>query len=65
LRPGRSATTIEWYAEYIENGPLKHWADTQLVSITPEKAAALHVRITREHGPSRANGSSARTRSRQ
>jgi|KBSSwiStaDraftv2_1062776.scaffolds.fasta_scaffold08258_6 hypothetical protein len=53
---GRSPSTIDWYAEYIENGPLKNWANTQLVSITPEKAAALHVRITKEHGPYRANG---------
>jgi hypothetical protein len=53
---GRSPTTIEWYREYIEDGPLKEWLDTQLVSITPERAAALHTRATRKHGPYRANG---------
>ena len=52
----RQASTIEWYREYLEESPLKGWLDTQLVSITPEKAAALHTRITKEHGPYRANG---------
>jgi hypothetical protein len=53
----RQVSTIEWYREYLEDGPLKAWLDTQLVSITPEKAAALHTRITKDHGPYRANGS--------
>jgi hypothetical protein len=53
---GRQASSIEWYREYLEESPLKGWLDTQLVSITPERAAALHTRITKEHGPYRANG---------
>jgi hypothetical protein len=53
---GRSASTIEWYEDYITDGPLKGWADTQLVSITPEMVAALHTRVTKQHGPYRANG---------
>src|SRR5262245_57799047 len=24
---GRSASTISWYAEYVEDGPLKNWAN--------------------------------------
>jgi hypothetical protein len=53
---GRSASTIAWYEDYITDGPLKGWADTQLVSITPEMVAALHTRVTKQHGPYRANG---------
>jgi hypothetical protein len=53
---GRQASTIEFYREQLEDGPLKAWADTHLISITPEKVAALHTRVTNEHGPYRANG---------
>jgi hypothetical protein len=53
---GRQESTIEWYRENLEDGPLKDWLDRQLVSISPEKAAALHTRVTKEHGPYRANG---------
>jgi len=52
----RAPRTIEWYREIIENGPLKDCLDTQLVFITPEKAAALHMHVTRKKGPARANG---------
>jgi hypothetical protein len=52
---GRQARTINWYRENLEDGPLKDWFDTQLASITPEEAAALHARITKENGLYRAN----------
>jgi hypothetical protein len=52
---GRQASTIDWYRKYLEDGRLKNWLDRQLASITPEKAAALHACITRDHGPYQAN----------
>jgi integrase len=57
VRLGRSAGTLEFYRDYVERN-LKHLLDKPLREIGEDREGidALHVKLTRDRGPSSANG---------